>query len=759
MSRQEPLPLAPPGGASSAGGFAAPAAHGVSASDGTATIEGTLERVTFANEANGWSVVKLAVEGRPSPVTAVGTLLGVKPGERLKLRGRWANDPRYGEQLQIESFEIVLPASLTGIERYLGSGLVPGIGRGLAERLVRHFGLSTLEVLDKQPERLVEVEGIGPVRLEQLRAAWAGQRAIQSVMVFLQSHGVATGHAVRIYKRYGDRAIAVVRENPYRLARDVFGIGFQTADQIARSLGIEATSPERCRAGVLHLLGVLAEEGNVGALETELVVRTATLLEVDDALVRAALPPLAAENEIVLEPAPDAGDPARRAVYLRSLHVAEASIAELARRLRDAPSCPADIDVDKAIDWFERGRGIALAEEQRRAIRWAIEQKVVVITGGPGTGKTTLINGIIQILEKKGRTIVLAAPTGRAAKRMAETTGHEAKTLHRLLEWNPRTNGFVRDPDDPLEANIVIVDEASMLDTLLTYHLLRALPPHCQLVLVGDVDQLPSVGPGCVLLDFIRSRAVPVVRLAHIFRQAEKSRIVVNAHRINGGEMPLMASADDPGSDFFFIEKNEPEEILATLKTLVRERIPRRFGFDPRADIQVLTPMNKGLLGTMTLNAELQAMLNPSGPSVTRGARTLRAGDKVMQIRNDYELDVFNGDIGQIVDIDEESRTLTAVFEGRAVQYEEENLDELTLAYACSVHKAQGSEYPCVVLPLHTQHYVMLKRNLLYTAVTRGRRLVVVVGSRRALSTAVRNGQVDARFSGLAQRLAHAPNA
>jgi exodeoxyribonuclease V alpha subunit len=735
VSRQEPLPLAR------------------SASEATATIEGTLERVTFANETNAWSVVKLAVEGRPLPVTAVGTLLGAQPGERLRLRGRWAHDPRFGEQFQIESFEIVLPASLTGIERYLGSGLVPGIGRGLAERLVRHFGLTTLEVLDQRPERLAEVEGIGPVRQQQLRAAWAGQRAIQNVMVFLQSHGVGTGHAVKIYKRYGDKAIAMVRENPYRLARDVFGIGFQTADHIARSLGIEASSPERCRAGVVHVLGALAEEGNVAAPQAELVAKTASLLEVDPALVEAALAPLRAENEIVVEPAPDAADPTRRAVYLRPLFVAEAGIAELAHRMRDTRAPSMTIDVDKAVDWFEKSRAITLADEQRRAIRWAIEQKLLVITGGPGTGKTTLINGIIQILEKKGRAIVLAAPTGRAAKRMAETTGHEAKTLHRLLEWSPKSNTFLRDPNDPLEADIVIVDEASMLDTLLTYHLLRALPAACQLVLVGDVDQLPSVGPGCVLLDFIRSRAVPVVRLEHIFRQAEKSRIVVNAHRINGGEMPVLASANDPTADFFFIEKDEPDDILATVKTLVRERIPRKFGLDARTDIQVLTPMNKGLLGAAALNAELQALLNPSGPSVTRGARTLRAGDKVMQIRNNYELDVFNGDIGQIVDIDEGARTLGAVFEGRAVRYEEEHLDELTLAYACSVHKAQGSEYPCVVLPLHTQHYVMLKRNLLYTAVTRGRRLVVVVGSRRALSTAVRNGQVDARFSGLAGRL------
>jgi exodeoxyribonuclease V alpha subunit len=632
---------------------------------------------------------------------------------------------------------------------------VRGIGKGLAERLVKHFGLATLEVIDKDPERLSEVEGIGPYRREQIRVAWADQRAIKDVMVFLQSHGVATSHAIKIFKRYRERAIAVVRDNPYRLARDVFGIGFQTADEIARSLGIESTSPERCRAGVLYMLGALAEEGNVGAFRDELVKRAVSLLEVDQTLVEAALLPLAAEGEIVVEKVPgEAG--LTESVYLRPLYTAEVGIADLVRRLREARRRPLSIDVDRAIAWFEKDRGITLADEQRQAIRWAIEQKVLVITGGPGTGKTTLINGIIRILGKKKLSILLAAPTGRAAKKMAETTGHEAKTLHRLLEWSPKSNTFVRDPAHPLEADLVIIDEASMLDTVMAYNLLLALPAHCQLVLVGDVDQLPSVGPGTVLLDFIRSRAVPVARLAHIFRQAEQSRIVVNAHRINAGDMPLLAGEGEPQSDFYFIEKPEPEQVLATLKTLVSERIPRKFGFDPVADIQVLTPMHKGLLGAAALNAELQALLNPSGASVTRGARTFRSGDKVMQTRNNYELDVYNGDIGRIASIDEAMRTVSVTFEAREVAYEEADLDELALAYACSVHKAQGSEYPCVVLPLHTQHYIMLKRNLLYTAITRGRRLVVIVGSRRALSTAVRNGQVDARFTGLSRRLAGA---
>jgi exodeoxyribonuclease V alpha subunit len=714
-------------------------------------VEGVLERVQFANEENAWSVVKIGLVDRREPITAVGNLLGVQPGENLRLTGRWVHDKRFGEQFQVESFQTVVPATLVGIERYLGSGLVRGIGKVMAERLVRRFGLDTLDVIDRRPERLFEVEGIGRVRSERIQKAWVEQRAIKDVMVFLQSHGVATSHAIKIFKRYKERAIAVVRENPYRLATDIFGIGFQTADNIARNLGVAPTSPARSRAGVLHVLGALADEGHVGGARSDLVERTSTLLEVDGARVEAALAPLVQEGEIVVEPRADDTE----AVYLMPLHTAEAGIAELVIRLVRSPRRALSIDVERAIAWFEERHRLTLAAEQRRAIHLAIDQKFLVLTGGPGTGKTTLINAIIQILDKKGRTVLLAAPTGRAAKRMAETTGHEAKTLHRLLEWSPKAKAFVRDPANPLEADVVIVDEASMLDTVMAYSLLRALPATCQVILVGDVDQLPSVGPGSVLLDLIRSNAVAVVRLSRIFRQAEQSRIVVNAHRVNQGEMPLI-KADDPSSDFFFIEKSEPEEILATIKTLVEERIPRKFGLHPTRDVQVLTPMHKGLLGAATLNAELQALLNPEGPSVTRGTRVFRVGDKVMQIRNNYDLDVFNGDIGRIASIDDIERTVTAVFDGREVSYEEAELDELTLAYACSIHKAQGSEYPCVVIPLHTQHFVMLKRNLLYTAITRGRRLVVIVGTKRALSTAVKNSETVTRFTGLARRLAQA---
>ncbi len=538
-----------------------------------------------------------------------------------------------------------------------------------------------------------------------------------------------------------------MRENPYRLALDIFGIGFQTADEIARNLGVLPTAPARCQAGVLHVLRALSDEGHVAAPRIDLVERVRALLEVDSDLVEQALSPLVEREQIVIEPRSEG-----EAIYLEPLYNAERGIAELIQRLIRVRARPLEIDVERAIAWFEERQHITLAREQREAIALAVRRKVLVITGGPGTGKTTLINAIIQILEKKGRSVLLAAPTGRAAKRMTETTGHEARTLHRMLEFTPKSNAFTRGPSNPLEGDVVIVDEASMLDTTMTHSLLRALRPQSQILFVGDVDQLPSVGPGSVLLDFIRSGVVDVVRLSRIFRQAEESRIIVNAHRVNQGELPL-ATADDPSADFFFIERQEPEDILVTMKALLTERIPRKFGLHPTRDIQVLTPMHKGLLGAAALNQELQALFNPDGPSVVRGTRLFRVGDKVMQVRNDYDLDVFNGDVGHVAGIDSEERTLTAVFDGRQVVYDEGQLDELALAYACSIHKSQGSEFPCVVLPLHTQHFVMLKHNLLYTAMTRGRRLVVIVGSKRALQTAVNSSDTITRFTGLARRL------
>lgn len=711
-------------------------------------LEGTVERITYTSE-SGFSVVKLASPSFREPVTLVGSLHGVQPGESLRLRGRWVKDQRYGEQFRVVSYVSIQPSTLVGIEKYLGSGLVPGIGPALAERLVARFGVETLDVIESQPERLVEVEGIGSVRSERIQKAFLEQRGIRDVMVFLQSHGVSTGHATRIYRQYRDRAIAVVRDNPYRLAAEVFGIGFKTADELARKLGIEKDSPRRARGGVLHALGEQAELGHVGHRREVVALATAEMLEVSRELVDAAISELAASSELIVEPLITGSG---EALYLRHLHAAEIRVAERLSSLVHAEAPPLSLDVERAIAWFEARQGIELAEEQRDAIRRAALRKVVVITGGPGTGKTTIVNGILRILEKKGLRIVLSAPTGRAAKRLSETTGREAKTLHRLLEFSPKLREFQRNEESPIEADLVVVDEASMLDLPLAQHLLAAIPKGAKLLFVGDVDQLPSVGPGSVLLDMIRSSVVDVVRLRRIFRQANESSIVRNAHLVNEGRLP--EGAGDPQGDFFFIERDEPEAILATMKTLLAERIPKRFGLDPIDDVQVLTPMHKGLLGAGQLNQELQALLNRAQSfALQRGSRLLRVGDKVMQIRNNYDLDVYNGDIGRIVSIDEEDRSLEARFDQRIVRYETSHLDDLTLAYASSIHKSQGSEYPAVVIPLHTQHYVMLQRNLLYTAITRGKRLVVVLGSRRALEIAVRNVSLDSRFSQLADRL------
>ncbi len=716
------------------------------------SLEGVLERITFASEENGFSVVQLVVPGRRELVTAVGALLGAQPGESLRLTGRWLTDKKYGEQFKVDSFLTVKPATLVGIEKYLGSGLVKGVGRVMAARLVAHFGLTTLEVIDTQPQRLTEVEGIGRVRSQRITRAWAEQREIRQVMVFLQAHGVSTTYAVRIYKHYRHQAIAIVKENPYRLALDIFGIGFKTADAIAAKLGISPTSPRRAEAGVLHLLGEASNEGHVWLPRDVLLEQAVEALTIDASIIEQAIASLTQSDHLVFERGAE-GSSGR--VYARALHAAEAGLAAALLVLARGKVKPLEIDVDAALRWFEGKQQLTLAPEQQAAIRAAISSKVLVITGGPGTGKTTLVNGIIQILEKKRRVIVLAAPTGRAARRLNETTGREAKTVHRLLEFSPRTHAFERNRDKPLEADVVILDEASMLDVVLAYDVLKAVPRDAQLVLVGDVDQLPSVGPGRVLADLIDSGAVPVVRLQHIFRQAQDSLIVTNAHRVNRGQLPQWHERRDvlPRPDFYFVERAEPEQVLATLEELVATRIPTKWGFDRVEQVQVLTPMHRGSLGAGNLNLVLQQRLNPTGPSLTRGSRLLRVGDKVMQIRNNYDLDVFNGDIGRVLAVDPVEQQLVARFEGREVTYDASELDELVLSYACSIHKSQGSEYPCVVMPLHTQHYVMLQRNLLYTGLTRGRKLVIIVGSRKALAMAVKATGAARRYTTLEERL------
>lgn len=717
------------------------------------TLEGVLERVVFANEENAWSVVRLTVPGQRDPVTAVGNLLGVQVGENLRLTGAWIQDPKYGRQFKVSSYQTVAPATRTGIEKYLGSGLIRGIGKRLAGRLVQAFGLETLDVIENRPERLREVEGIGPQRSAAIQRAWVEQRDIKDVMVFLQSHGVSTSFAIKVYKAYGAQAVHVVRENPYRLAIDIYGIGFKTADTIASSLGISPTAPQRIEAGALHLLGEAADRGHVFLPRLQLQEDAGKLLGAEVWRVDQATAALAESGQIVVEPASAAPDaPAEEAISLKPLHTAESGIAARIRGLLVQPSLPLEIDLDRALEWFEKQERIELAAEQRQAIRAGLTRKVLVITGGPGTGKTTLVRGIVRILEKKGQKILLAAPTGRAAKRLAEATEGEAATIHRLLEFNAQTRAFDRNRERPLSCDLLIVDEASMLDTVLAYHLLRAVPDAGRLILVGDVDQLPSVGPGSVLADLIRSDAVEVVRLSEIFRQAQRSLIVVNAHRVNQGHMPVLESVDSDG-DFFFFERRTPEEIVETVCQLVAKRIPAGFKLDPVEQIQVLTPRNRGPLGTETLNARLRDLLNPEGAAVTRGGRTLRVGDKVMQVRNNYDLEVFNGDIGRVAAIDEEEHLVRVAMDNRQVVYDFGSLDELVLSYACTIHKSQGSEYPCVVIPLHTTHYLMLQRNLLYTAITRARRLAILVGEEKALRIAVGNRRVRTRFTRLAERL------
>ncbi len=725
------------------------------------TIEGAIERIVYANQENGWSVVRLLVRGR-GEVTAVGNLLSVQPGESLRLTGRWIKDRKFGKQFKADSYMTVKPETFIGIEKYLASGLVPGIGKELARRLVQHFGLDTLDVIDRQPDRMTEVEGFGRVRVKRIKAAWKEQREIRDVMVFLQSYGVSTAFAIKIYKLYRGEAIAVVRENPFRLAREIRGIGFQSADRIARALGIDADSPQRAAAGIIHTLRQAADKGNVYVSRPQLMVETSELLEVDGEVIAPALDGLISEGELTavamdgtLAEPPNAP---QAAIFLKALEVAERGVATLFRALTAQQMLSLEIDIGRAIQWFEdsqstpNGPRLELATQQRRALQQAISHKIMVLTGGPGTGKTTLVKGIVSILTMKGLRVQLAAPTGRAAKRLSEATGIEAKTVHRLLEFNPQLRGFSRDADNPLTTDLLIIDEASMMDITLTYNLLKAVPQKSRLILVGDIDQLPSIGPGRVLADLIDSSAIEVVRLDEIFRQALDSLIITNAHRVRIGVMPTLRPPDDEG-DFFFFERDEPEAILATVKRLIGQRIPRSFGFDPTREIQVLTPMQRGLLGAANLNAELQTLLNPDGDGITRSGQLLRTGDRVMQVRNNYDLEVFNGDIGQIHSFDTENEVARITFDDREVNYDFLELDELTLAYACSIHKSQGSEYPCVVIPLHTQHFTLLQRNLIYTALTRGRRLVIIVGSRRALEIAVESQPSTQRSTLLTERL------
>ena len=720
-----------------------------------ADLQGQIERITYTNEENGYTIAKVKVYGRRDLVTVVGNFMAPIPGEILKMQGEWANHPKFGEQFKVVHYKSLVPASVAGVEKYLGSGLIKGIGPVMAKRIVKKFEKETLDIIEQEVEKLTEVDGIGRKRIEMIKKAWADQKEIRQVMIFLQSHGVSSAYVTKIFKTYGNESIEVVQENPYRLATDIFGIGFLTADRIAEKLGFAKDSELRAEAGILYVLHQLADEGHVYYPFQPLVNKCQEILEVDQEILSRALTSLNAEKKIVIDDLQEKESKADyQAVYLAKFHLSETNIAARLKALINAPKSIRPIDPDKALKWVQKQLDITLASKQIDAVRRAVMDKVLVITGGPGTGKTTIVNAILKIFVKSGIKLLLAAPTGRGAKRMSEATGYEAKTIHRLLEYSIQKGGFQKNDQTPLRCDLLIVDEASMIDTILMHHLLKAIPPRVTFILVGDVNQLPSVGAGNVLHDIIASGAVPVMELNEIFRQARESLIIVNAHKIKQGLMPAFKPSGHKLADFYFIEQEEPEKVLGIILELVKERIPKRFGFDPIDDIQVLTPMHKGMVGAGNLNLELQNALNPGPDSLSRGGKNFRINDKVMQVQNDYEKEVFNGDLGRIVRINLEAQEVTIDFDGKKVPYDYPDLDEVVLAYAISIHKSQGSEYPAVVIPILTQHYVLLQRNLIYTAVTRGKKLVVMVGSKKALAMGIGNDKTKKRYTHLRHRLA-----
>lgn len=721
------------------------------------TLEGQLERIVYFNDESLYTVARLKVGNIPELVTVVGNLAGIAPGEVLKLSGTWEVHPKYGQQFKASGCHVSFPAKVQGIEKYLGSGLIRGIGPEMAKRLVERFGDKTLEVIEHRPEDLLGVEGIGEKRLEMICKAWEDQREVRDVMIFLQGHGVSTGYSAKILKQYGQNAIRVVRENPYRLAGDIFGIGFVIADRIAEKIGIPKDALIRAEAGILHVLEKMCEQGHVYGVYDDVLRGAEDLLEMSRSVLKKAFSNLISSKLIVVEDLGDQDGSASKglkAVYLKPFHAAEKGLASRLKALLSVPVESIRIDAAGIKKVVQKRLAILLSKEQWLALETTLSHKVSIVTGGPGTGKTTLVRAILAVFKEAGKRVLLAAPTGRASKRLSEVTDREAKTIHRLLAYNFRSGGFQKNEKKPLDADVIIVDEASMVDVFLMYHLVKAVPATAVLILVGDIHQLPPVGPGNVLRDMIDSKRVPAVYLTEIFRQARQSLIIVNAHQINQGYFPTMSSPNRATlQDFYFIEQDDPEKVLSTILELCCNRIPKRFNFSPLSDIQVLTPMHKGIVGTTNLNRVLQEALNTSSDKVERMGRTFKCRDKVMQIRNNYPKEVFNGDIGTISQIDGEMQKLTVKYDGRPVDYDFAELDELVLAYAVSVHKSQGSEYTAVVLPVMTQHYVLLQRNLIYTGITRAKELVVLIGTKKALAIAIKNDKPQKRMTRLSFRL------
>ena len=713
-----------------------------------AHLKGYIERVTFSSEDSAFAVCKIKVKGQKDLVTIVGNMVNPVPGEFVELDGNWIIHPKFGSQLAVQKYKTLVPATASGVQKYLGSGLIKGIGPVMAKRIVHQFGIKSLDIIEKDIVRLSEIDGIGKKRVEMIQKAWDEQKEVRTVMLFLQSHGVSTAYAAKIFKTYGQDSIIIVKENPYRLARAIFGIGFITADAIAEKLGIKKNAPQRIEAGLEYVLHQLADDGHVCYPHDELCDKIMEMLAVDRQIVLRAITDSSLADRIVIEDISDH----EQLVFLKKFHVCETAITQKFTQLVRFPKSVRKIDTDKAIAWIKGQIKITLAQKQEEAVRKALEEKVMIITGGPGTGKTTIINAIIKILKKAGAKILLAAPTGRAAKRMSEATWEKATTIHRLLDYSMKQMGFKKNNQNPLKCDVLIIDEASMIDMVLMHHLLKAVPKAATLIFAGDVHQLPSVGPGNVLNDLIVSNTFSVVTLDTIFRQAQKSLIVVNAHRINKGMFPVVTN-ENKKSNFYFIQKDAPEDVLNTIVDLVQNRIPMTFNVDPIDDIQVLTPMHRGVAGAGNLNHELQKILNPGPVMLQRGNREFKVSDKVMQIKNNYDKQTYNGDIGRITDINVIDQKIVINFDGRQVEYDFSSLDEIVHAYAVSVHKSQGSEYPVVIIPVVIQHYVLLQRNLIYTAVTRGRKLVVLVGTKKALAIAINTVKSSHRFTRLAHRL------